>query len=105
MAGVEAQDEALAAQPEVTESTVLSWLYEHQWVVGILFVIVGPLIAFQGTRWFFFLMTALGAIVTMELVIGVSLACGGMDGTTGTIVTCCIALALGILTACLLLGS
>ena len=66
---------------------------------------VGPLIAFQGTRWFFFLMTALGAIVTMELVIGVSLACGGMDGKTGTIVTCCIAVVLGLLTACLLLRS
>ena len=29
VAGVEAQDQALAAQPEVAESTVLSWLYEH----------------------------------------------------------------------------
>ena len=105
MAGVEAQDAELAAQPEVTESTIVGWLYENQWVIGILFAIVGPLLAFLGTKWFFFLMTALGAIVTMELVIGVSLACGGMDGKTGSILTCCIALVLGLLSVCLLMRS
>jgi len=106
--GIAVQEEILnPPEPEPEpfikkESMSLDWFYNNQWVIGIVFVILGPLIAFFGTKWWFIAMPLLCAVFTMELICGVSLALGGMDEMIGTIVTLCLAVIPGVLFGCLL---
>lgn len=55
-----------------------AWIDENQWVIGIVYVVAGPLIALFGLKWFPYVTAAIAALFTMVLVTSFSLAMGWM---------------------------
>lgn len=78
----------------------LGWLYENEWAVGIIYVIAGPLIALFGAAWFPYIVAAIVAIFFIGTTCMISLSAGWMATTTGTAVTCSVAVVLGIIAGC-----
>jgi hypothetical protein len=79
----------------------MGWLQDNEWAVGIIYLVSGPLIALFGASWFPYIVASLVAIFLIGIVCGISLACGWMVSTGGTIATCSVALVLGIVAGCI----
>lgn len=82
--------------------TYLGWLSENEWAIGIIYLVIGPLVALFGTAWFPYVTAALVAIFVIGVVVSISLAFSWMVTTTGTIVTLSVALVLGIIAGCVI---
>lgn len=54
------------------------WLYDNEWAIGILYLIIGPILALFGAAWFPYVTAALVAVFTMGLICSLSLAAGWM---------------------------
>ena len=54
------------------------WLQQNEWVIGIIYVIAGPIIALFGTAWFPYVVASLVAIFVMGTITMLSLAFGWM---------------------------
>ena len=80
----------------------LGWIQENQWVIGIVYLIAGPLIALFGLKWFPYVTASLVAIFVIGLVMALGLAFGWMASTGGTVAVCLVALALGIVAGILI---
>ena len=77
------------------------WLQENLWVVGIIYVIFGPLIAFFGAKWFPYIIATLVGLFTISFLYLVADSAGWLVSTGASIGVLCGAIALGILAACL----
>ena len=78
------------------------WLYENQWVIGIIYLVAGPLIAGFGLQWFPYVTASLVAIFVIGITSSLSLALGWMATTTGTVITLVVALILGVIAGILI---
>ena len=74
-----------------------AWFEKNEWVLGIVYLITGPLIALFGVAWFPYAMATLVAVFVMGAIIAVCLALGWMATSTGTIVTLIVAPIVGII--------
>lgn len=81
----------------IDTSEYLGWLSENQWAIGILYLVVGPLLALFGQKWFPYVTAALVAIFVIGIICSLSLAFGWMASTVGTVVVLVVALILGVL--------
>lgn len=79
-----------------------AWISENQWVIGIVYVIAGPLIALFGLKWFPYVTAAIAALFTMAIVTSFSLALGWMSSTVGIVIVSIVALILGVLVGVLI---
>lgn len=79
----------------------LGWLYENEWAIGVIYLIVGPLVAIFGSRWFPYIVASLVALFTISVICGLSLSFGWMGSVGGSIATVVVALILGVLLGCL----
>ncbi len=75
----------------------LQWLAENEWAIGILYLIVGPLLALFGAAWFPYVVASLIAVFTIGLICSLSLAAGWMATGTGTAIVMSVAIIVGIL--------
>jgi hypothetical protein len=80
----------------------MGWLSENQWVIGVIYLVFGPVIALFGLQWFPYVTASLVAIFVIGITASLSLAFGWMATTTGTIITCVVALILGVLAGILI---
>lgn len=81
---------------DVDISEYLGWLYENQWAIGILYLVIGPVLALFGQKWFPYVTAALVAVFVIGTVCSLSLTFGWMESTVGTIVVMVVALILGV---------
>lgn len=91
-----------AGCPEADLSDELAWIQNNMWVIGIIYLIAGPIIALFGLQWFPYVAASLVAIFTMGIITSVSLAFGWMDSTVGTVVVLCVAIILGVVAGMLI---
>lgn len=94
---VELKHKAGCPTVDLDIDTYLGWLADNQWAVGIIYLILGPVVALRGLAWFPYVTASLMAIFVIGIVLSFSLAMSWMVTTTGTIVTFCVALLLGII--------
>lgn len=92
--------DSLGELQDLTDES-LGWLYENEWAIGVIYLIVGPLIAVFGSRWFPYIVAGLVGLFTITIICGASLALGWMGSVGGSIATVCVALILGIVLGCL----
>ena len=82
---------------EYTANSLVRWLSENPTVLGIVFLLVGPIIAMCGKRWFPYIAAGIGAISMISLV----MLCAGLFGLLSSwvwgVVSVLVALAAGIL--------
>ena len=75
----------------------LGWLYENTWVIGIIYIIFGPMIAFFGGKWFPYIVASLVGLFTCSFLCSIALSAGWMatkGGASGAIIT---AIVLGVI--------
>jgi len=80
----------------------MGWLYENEWAIGVIYIVVGPLIGLQGMAWFPYATASVIAIATIAVACYVGLAAGWMTSTGGCLAVCGVALCLGIVMGCLI---
>ena len=80
----------------------MGWLEENEWVVGMIYVVVGPLIALFGGRLFPWVCATLITVFVLGLFVSMSLAFGWMVTTGGTIGCLAAGLVLGLIAGVLL---
>jgi hypothetical protein len=80
----------------------MGWLEENEWVIGIIYCVVGPLIAFFGTQMFPIVCAILIAVFVLGLIVSISLAFGWMVTTGGCIAVLCVGAVCGILAGVLI---
>lgn len=80
----------------------LGWLYENEWVIGVIYLVFGPLVAIFGAKWFPYITASLVALFAITTICGLSLSFGWMGTVGGSIATVCVALIVGILLGCLI---
>ena len=73
------------------------WLADNEWAIGILYLIIGPILALFGAAWFPYVTASLVAVFTIGLLCSLSLAAGWMATTVGTVVTFVVAIIVGVL--------
>jgi len=78
------------------------WLSENEWAIGIIYLVIGPLLAFFGLRWFPYVTAALVCVFIFGLVVAVGLAFGWMTSTVGLIIVLLVGILLGVLAGCLI---
>ena len=78
----------------------MGWLSENEWAIGMLYLIVGPLVALFGLQFFPLVTAGVTALFVMIVVIYVSMAAGWMASTGATVAICVVAVNLGILGGC-----
>lgn len=78
------------------------WLNENQWVIGLIYLVAGPIIALFGLKWFPYVTASIAAIFVIGIVTSFSLAMGWMYTTTGVVIVLVVALIGGIVTGVLI---
>ena len=73
----------------------MSWLYDNQWCVGIIYLVFGPMIAFFGGKWFPYIVSTLVGLCCCTFLCSISLSLGWMATTGGTVGTILIAIVVG----------
>ena len=73
-----------------------AWLAENEWAIGIMYIVLGPILAFFGAAWFPYVTASLVAVFIIGAVCSISLAAGWMATSTGTAIVFVVALILGI---------
>lgn len=71
-------------------------------MIGIIYIIAGPIIALFGLQWFPYVTASLVAIFVMGITTSLCLAFGWMDSTVGTIVVLSVAVVLGVVAGILI---
>ena len=94
--------ESDAGCPVYDLSEYYSWLTDNEWCIGIIYLILGPLLAFFGLQWFPYVTASLVAVFVITVISGLGLAFGWMNSTGGLIAVLAVALILGILAGCLI---
>ena len=89
--------DAGCATLNVDVDAYMGWLYDNEWVIGLIYVVAGPVIALFGLQWFPYVAASLIAIFVIGIVTSLSLAFGWMTSTVGTITVLVVALLLGVL--------
>jgi len=79
----------------------MGWLSENEWVVGIIYIVLGSLLMVFGLQFFPYVTASLIAIFIMGLCASVGLALGWMESTGGLIAVLAVGLVLGVLAGCL----
>ena len=79
----------------------MGWLYDNTWVIGIIYVVFGPLIAFWGSKLFPYITSTLVGFFTVTILCSISLNAGWMVTMGGSIATICVAVVLGVIAACI----
>jgi len=74
----------------------VNWLEDNEWFLGILYLVVGPLLAFFGLQWFPYVTAILIAFFIFALVTSLGLAMGWMNTTGGLIAVLAVGAVLGI---------
>ena len=93
-------DDALDDLSDLAEEGV-GWLYENEWVIGVIYLIIGPLVAIFGARWFPYIIASLIAMFVLVLICMLGLSFGWMESVGASIAICLVGLALGIVAGCL----
>lgn len=75
----------------------LQWLAENEWAIGIMYLIVGPVLALFGAAWFPYVVASLVAIFTIGLICSLSLAAGWMSTGLGTGIVFAVAIIVGVI--------
>ena len=94
---IEMEHEAGCPTNSIDTDAILGWLYDHEWVIGLIYLIFGPLVALFGVQWFPYVCAALVCIFTFGAIVFGSLSFGLMVTTTGNVVTFILALIVGVL--------
>ena len=76
-------------------------LYENEWVIGVIYIIAGPLIAIFGSRWFPYIVASLVALFVIVVICMLGLSFGWMESVGASIAIVLVSLVLGILAGCL----
>ena len=80
----------------------MSWLEENEWVLGIMYLVIGPLLAFFGMQWFPYVTAILVAFFIFGICVSIGLAAGWMVSTGGLIAVLVVGAILGILVGILI---
>jgi len=80
----------------------MNWLAENEWCIGIIYLVLGPILAIFGLQWFPYVTASLIAIFIITVVASLGLAFGFMNSTGGLIAVLAVGLLLGILAGCLI---
>ena len=94
---IEMEHEAGCPTNNIDTDAILGWLYDHEWVIGLIYLIFGPLVALFGVQWFPYVCAALVCVFTFGAIVFGSLSFGLMVTTTGNVVTFILALLVGVL--------
>ena len=86
----------------LTADPIIRWLSSNPWLLAIFFLIVGPICAFMGKRWFPYVVGTIGAITTISTIVIVGATHGAADHTAGLVILLVCALGAGILVGVLL---
>lgn len=79
----------------------VGWLYENEWVIGVIYIVAGPLIAIFGAMWFPYIVASLVALFVIVVICMLGLSFGWMESIGASIAIVLVALVLGILAGCL----
>ena len=79
----------------------MGWLYDNTWVIGIIYLVFGPLIAFFGSKLFPYITSTLVGFFVVTILCSISLNAGWMVSMGGSIATICVAVVLGVIAACI----
>ena len=78
----------------------MGWLSENEWFVGMIYLIVGPLVALFGLQFFPVVTAGVTALFVIVIVIYLSMAAGWMASTGATVAICVVAVNLGVIGGC-----
>jgi hypothetical protein len=81
---------------EYTASPLIRWLSDNPYVLGIVFLVLGPIIAMCGKRWFPYIAATMGGMFVGGFFMLVAGALGWLNSTVWMIVCFIIAAALGV---------
>lgn len=81
---------------EYTASPLIRWLSDNPYVLGIMLLVVGPMIAMCGKRWFPYIAATMGGMFIGGFFMLVAGAFGWLSSTVWIIVCVLIAVALGV---------
>ena len=93
---VELKHDAGCPTVDLNIDTYLGWLSDNQWAIGLIYLVIGPVVALFGLAWFPYVVAGLLAVFVIGLIVSFSLAMSWMVTTTGTCITLAVALILGI---------
>ena len=79
----------------------MGWLYDNSWVIGIIYLVFGPLIAFFGSKLFPYITSTLVGFFVVTVLCSISLSAGWMVSMGGSIATICVAVVLGVIAGCI----
>ena len=74
----------------------MGWLHEYAWVIGIVYLFCGPLIAFFGGKWFQYIFAALFGLYSCYFFCIISLSAGWMESAGWATAVIITAIILGI---------
>jgi len=80
----------------------VGWLEDNEWVIGIIYVVVGPPIALFGTQLFPYVAATIICIFTLAIFVSMALAFGWMNTVGGSIGCLAAGLVLGVIAAVLM---
>ena len=93
--------EHVAGCPSVNAEEYLGWLADNEWLIGIIYLVAGPIIALFGTLYFPYICASLIAIFVIGIVTSFCLSLGWMATTGGTVGVLIAALVLGVVSGML----
>lgn len=76
-----------AGCPEIDASGMVAFMHNYPWVVGIIFVLAGPVIGMRGRRMFPWMVAVCAAIITFLGLLLCFTVFGWMEETTGMIIS------------------
>jgi len=94
--------EGPAGCPTVSFEEELGFLRDNPWAVGVIYLIIGPLIALRGLKWFPYITATVTALFTMGVVAAFSMTLGFTNTEGGAWGTLGVAFVLGLLAAFLI---
>ena len=77
----------------------MGWLYDNTWVIGIIYLVFGPMIAFFGSKLFPYITSTLVGLFVVIILCSISLSAGLMVSMAGCIATICVSVVLGFITS------
>ena len=81
---------------EYTANSLVRWLSENPTVLGIAFLLVGPIIAMCGKRWFPYIAAGIGAISMTSFIVLLAGIFGAFSSVVWGVLSVIVALAVGI---------
>ena len=81
-----------------TADPIIRWLSDNPWVLAIFLLIVGPIVAIFGKRWFPYVIATISSLLVVSIIVFGGALHGFADTTTSLIILLVVALLAGILT-------